>query len=179
MKSLIAFALSLSLPTQVWAISKLYERDGQVILVNGVPCFFSENLSRHPNWKGFSLTVEERVVDSQDKTAWSISTQKSVNVPIPKSKEECVIYGGDWPKAITNQPPVTLRENVQYLMIIDTPDEQRHGGEFVNRHAAKFCIARQKNGMLNLVAWGKRGIGCGDEPLNEIGKPSFFEKLFN
>lgn len=163
----LIFSLTLA-ACNVLAVSKVYHNQLSVILKNGNPCFFAEQGTNL--FYGLSVVRQFNYGEFREPPYWESET--SEGIPIPTSKESCLLYGKSIANFKVSVEPVPLKINTPYRVIFNT--DMRHGVE--------FCLMKQKESSELILT--KIGSSlkqqCTAEPLNEEDKPpSFWKRLFN
>ncbi|MDB5799363.1 MAG: hypothetical protein JWL63_302 [Rhodocyclales bacterium] len=151
-------------PTQSFAMSKGYDGDAQVVLKDGVPCFFAIlDADDKPSRFGQTLVVSI----NRGAVVWHIDEDRGL-AAMPGDESLCVKYGLGWSSGKVLVEPVPLKYGVPYLADIVTK----------RRYRAEFCLAKNVRNEPFLTKWASDGDHCLDEPLNEADKPSLWQRLF-
>src|SRR5438128_1860027 len=74
------------------ATSKGYDAPAQLILKDGIPCFFAEMADddKASQYKSFEVRI------NRGEKAWHIYEDRGL-APLPSSAEQCIKYGENWP----------------------------------------------------------------------------------
>lgn len=158
---LLTAGLSVSLPSL--ATSKGYDAPAQVILSDGVPCFFVAKPVNTPAPIGQSLSVET----SRGPTVWHIYENSGVE-PLPAGAAQCVKYGTAWATGKVLTKPAPLQIGVPYYADFETEHLFR----------VMFCLSQNASGELQLTKWAEDGNHCTNQLLNDADKPSVWQRMF-
>lgn len=151
------------------AISKGYSAPAQVILKDGVPCFFAEMSKEKPTLAGQTIMV----IDHRGTmpTMWQIDERTGIP-PLPSNAAQCIKYGTSWPTGVTTTAPKPLQYGVPYFTDIETGIG--NGANF----RVKFCLLEDTNGKPLLTKWAKDGKHCTNRPLRDVDRPGLLEWIF-
>ncbi|WP_148264880.1 hypothetical protein [Collimonas fungivorans] len=138
------------------AMSSGYDAPAQVILKDGVPCFFATIAGddKVSQYKSFEVRV------NRGEKVWHIYDDRGL-APMPSSVEQCIKYGDNWPTGKVLKEASPLKYAVPYRADIGT--------KYLFRVA--FCLSKNTSGQSLLTKWAKDGDHCTDVPLNETNKP--------
>ncbi len=157
------FVIGLGLSGQSGATSKGYDAPAQVILKDGMPCFFAAmtDVDKPSQYKSLEVRI------NRGEKVWHIYDDRGF-ASLPSSAEQCIKYGENWPTGTILRESMPLEYGVPYRADIGT--------KYLYRVA--FCVKRSTRGELSLTRWAAGGNSCTDEPLNETGTYSVWQRMF-
>lgn len=161
--------LAVSFSRPALAVSKGYDASAQVILKDGIPCFFAKINSKISTIPSKTLLVVDHRKATTD--IWQIDDEHGTE-PIPSSAEYCIKYGAHWPTGVTVIKAKPLQFDVPYFSDI-----------WINidngiRFRVKFCLSENVNGKPSLTKWAKDGEHCTNRPLSDVDRPGLLEWIF-
>lgn len=145
------------------AISKPYDAEAQVIMKDGLPCFFAPMANEKP--PKFGQTIKVHI--NRGQTVWHIAEEHGTE-QVPSNIDRCVKYGTTWRTGATIKEPAPLQDGVPYIADIGS----------TARFRVTFCLSRTAQGEQLLTEWTEDGYRCTDEPLNDADKPSIWQRMF-
>jgi hypothetical protein len=159
---LLLCVLVLCVSENAVAISKGYDANGEVVLKDGVPCFFAQLEDRDRSQFGLSVSVGI----NGGPEVWHLYDDRGQAL-MPSSANECIKYGARMPNAKTLTESMPLKYGVPYFADIEAKRLFR----------VSFCLSRDARGEALLTKWSNDGDHCSDKPLNDTEKPSLWKRF--
>jgi hypothetical protein len=143
--------------------------DAQVVIKDGVPCFYAPNLTNIKEVNVLRLADPKLVVNGRV-SSWSANTSIDNNLA-GSSRERCLKYAE--PQNFNQKTLVPFQQGVGYLVYLYDARHETYQDEFW--HVASFCLIQNPTGLF-LTKAGENGA-CTAEPLNDEDKPSMWQWL--
>lgn len=152
----LAFIALLGLSVPACAVSKKYDGEVSVVLVDGKPCFYAAQkmLSTRdaPEWWDVSVGVSQR--EANFNAVWVAG----IKLPPPASVQRCVVYGFEASTVKLRVPAAPLSKDITaYEVFLGIGSS---GLGYGGNYGLRFCYGLDAGGTPVLRRWDAERLKC-------------------